>query len=370
MRRLGRAVRVDRAVIADDPGLAPLDAGEAADRRGTVGRLEVQPVAGVHDAGDHFAHVIGLAIVGRHDAEDFLGVIGGRRRGGGGADAVPFQLGHHLARQPDGVAVVLGHPFAEPGNRRVHFRAAQFLVGRDLAGRGFQQRRPGEEDLGLAAHHDDVVAEARLIGPARGRGAVHHGDDRTPRRRQPRQIGEGRPAADEQFGLAQQVRPRALDELDIGQAVFERDLLEPEALVEAVRRRRAALDRAVARVDGAAYARHRANARNASAAAGVRPAIVVVTTEPAQRRDFQPVRTAIEQQVDAVARRQLAALGEFCGRLVAMGADARLDRPDFGQQLQMRGAVLGETRRMNVDLGSENRHAASPPGAFQGAAAM
>ena len=55
---------------------------------------------------------------------------------------------------------------------------------------------------------------------------------------------------------------------------------------------------------------------------------------------------------------------------VAMGADARLDRPDFGQQLQMRGAVLGETRRMNVDLGSENRHAASPPGAFQGAAAM
>ena len=50
---------------------------------------------------------------------------------------------------------------ARPETLGVHVGAAELLVGRDLAGRGLQQRRPGEEGARAAAHHDHVVGQAR-----------------------------------------------------------------------------------------------------------------------------------------------------------------------------------------------------------------
>ncbi len=60
----------------------------------------------------------------------------------------------------------------------MHLGAPELFLGRDLAGCSFQQRRPGKEGAGAAAHHDDVVGETGLIGAAGGGRAVRDGDDR------------------------------------------------------------------------------------------------------------------------------------------------------------------------------------------------
>ena len=127
----------------------------------------------------------------------------------------PVQPRDHLAREAHAVGVVLGEIFAEARHVRVHHGAAEFLVGRDLAGRGLQQRRAGEERLGAPAHHDHVVGQPRHVGAARGRRAVHHGDDRHARGGKLRQIVEDRAAVDEALdavaaaGSRRRIRPDA-----------------------------------------------------------------------------------------------------------------------------------------------------------------
>ncbi len=71
----------------------------------------------------------------------------------------------------------------------------------------------------------------------------------------------------------------------------------PETLVQTVRRRRAALDRAVRRVDHTtAHARHDARSRRYAPRRTHFLAVVVVTAEPAQGRELQPGRAPVEQQ--------------------------------------------------------------------------
>ena len=168
VRRFRCAGRIERPVVGDDADRKTLHGGVAAYGRGAVVRLEVEEIAIVGEARDHLAHVDRRLAVRRHDAEQFVRVVARRlalRRG----HIAPVQARDHLAREAHAVRVVLGEIFAEPRHMRVHHGAAELLVGRDLAGRGLQQRRPGEERLGAAAHHDDVVGEARHVGAARGR---------------------------------------------------------------------------------------------------------------------------------------------------------------------------------------------------------
>ena len=90
-----------------------------------------------------------LLRVGGHEAEQFLGVVSAARAPLGPARrrraAKPSARDEHRARSPSALGVVLGHVLGQPRDARVHLRAAELLVGRDLAGRGLQQRRPGEE---------------------------------------------------------------------------------------------------------------------------------------------------------------------------------------------------------------------------------
>ena len=159
----------------------------------------------------------------------------------GGLRPVPFQLGHDVARDPQRVAVVFGEIIAEPGNRGVHLGAAEFLLGRDFAGRRFEQRRPGEKRAGAAAHHHDVIGQPGLVGAARGRRAMRHGDHRQSRRRQPRQIAKDVAAADEILdAVAQQIGAGAFDQLHVRQLVLQRQFLHPQA---SCRGRRAAARR-------------------------------------------------------------------------------------------------------------------------------
>jgi len=58
---------------------------------------------------------------------------------------LPAGAGHHLARQAQGFAVVLGQVFAQAGDGGVHLGAAQFFFGGHFAGGGQQQRRAGQK---------------------------------------------------------------------------------------------------------------------------------------------------------------------------------------------------------------------------------
>ena len=176
------AGHVERAVVGDDADRLPLDAGMAADGGRAIAGREFGEVGIVDEPRDGLTHVDRALVIHRHDAEQFLRVVTWRpevvldRPG-----PVPFQLRHDLARNTQRIAIVLGEVVAETGNRGVHLGAAEFLFSRNLAGCRLQQRRAGEKGAGAAAHHHDVVGQARLVGAA-GRGrAVGDGNDRQAR---------------------------------------------------------------------------------------------------------------------------------------------------------------------------------------------
>ena len=242
----------------------------------------------------------------------------------------------------------------------MHLRAAQLLVGRDLAGRGLQERRAGQEHLGLVAHHDDVVGEARQIGAARGRGAVHDGDLRDAARRHARLVGEAAAARHEDLGLVEQVGAAGLDQVHDRQLVLHHDLLDALALALAGRRDGAALDRAVRGRHHAAHALDIADAGD-RAAAGARAVLVVVHAVAGERHQLEERRAAVEQQRDALARHQLLALGEALARLVGRRLHARLGVAELCDGREHLLAVALELVAVAVDLAFEDRHALSRP---------
>ena len=172
MGGLGGAGRVDRAVVGDDADREAVDARVPAHGRRTIERGEFDEVRVVGDAGDHFLHVDRPPVIHRHDSEQFLGVVARwpartphlRRYA-----VVPVELAQEIADDAQRVAVILGQIVAEPGNGRVHFGAAEFLLGRDLTGRRHEQRRAGEKGPRTATHHDDVIGQAGLVGASRRR---------------------------------------------------------------------------------------------------------------------------------------------------------------------------------------------------------
>ena len=103
-------------------------------------------------------------------------------------------------------------------------RATALLVG-ILADGGLDQWRPGQVDAGATAHQHHVVRQARQVGPARGGGAVHHGDLRNAGGRQAGLVGEAAPAFYEDLGLIQQVGAARLHQADQRQLVLPCDLL-------------------------------------------------------------------------------------------------------------------------------------------------
>ena len=134
-----------------------------------VERLEIQEIRIVDHARDHLAHVVGPAIVDRHDPGELVGIVARLLERFLRPDRqllVPRQLGHDLAGEAHAVGIVLGQIFAEPGDRGVHFGAAELLIPGDLAGGGAQQRRACEKHFCLVAHQDHVIGKAGQIGAA------------------------------------------------------------------------------------------------------------------------------------------------------------------------------------------------------------
>src|SRR5450756_1372221 len=72
----------------------------------------------------------------------------------------PLEAGQQIARDSDGIGVVLGDELGQTRYPCVHLGPAQLLVGGNLTGRRLEQRRSGEESLGAATHHDDVIGQS------------------------------------------------------------------------------------------------------------------------------------------------------------------------------------------------------------------
>ena len=345
------------------PTASPSMHGLAAHGLRAVERLEVEEVAVVDEAGDHLAHVVGLAIVDRHDAAELVGVVArllGRLLPHRRQALVPGDGGHDLARDAERVGVVLGQVLGDARHHRVHLGAAQLLVGGDLAGGGLQERRAGEEDLGAVLDHDDVVGEARVIGAARRRGAVHDGDMRDAHGRHARHVGEGAAAVDEDLGLVVEVGAARLHQRDVGQLVAQHDLLHAQALAQAHGRGGAALDAGVAGADHAAHAADVADAGDDAAALDVLGAVVVVHLEAGEGGDLQERRAAVDQVREALARGELAALLEHREFLVGGIPHARLERPEPLDERQHVAPVGAERLGFRVDPGLDDAIAVIP----------
>ena len=182
------------------------------------------------------------------------------------------------------VGIVFGEIFAEAGRHRMHLGAAERLFMRDLAGRGFEQRRPGEKHFRALAHEHDIIGKSGLICAARRRRAVHDRDHRNAGRGHPRHVGEGAAALHEHFRLQEKIGAGAFDERHIGQLVLQRDRLDAQRLLDAHRMRGAALDAGIIRRDDAAHAGNEADPGNRAAAVHIVGAIILVHAEAAQRR--------------------------------------------------------------------------------------
>jgi len=140
--------------------------------------LELVEVGVVDDAGDHLAHVVGMARIARHDAVDLARIVA--RRGGRaqvhGHRLDAIEPRHGLARQLQRMTVVAGVVVGDARGAAVDIGAAQVLGADDLAGGGAYQRRTAEKNRALLAHDDGFIRHRRQIGAAGGAGTHHHGD--------------------------------------------------------------------------------------------------------------------------------------------------------------------------------------------------
>ncbi|MCY1427389.1 hypothetical protein D9M71_432350 [compost metagenome] len=303
LRGLARALGRDRAVVADEATGASLNFQVTADGLLIELALELEKVRGVGKPGDDFAHVVGFFRVIRDQSEQFVDRV--QRLlpatfGRWGQLLVPRQQADDLAYLAHTVGVVFSQVFGGAGDLCVHLGAAQFFIGRDFAGGGLEQGRPGEKQLGLAAHHHHVIRQTRLIGTARRGRAVHHRHLRQTHGRHPRLIGKAARAFDENLRRVIEVGAAAFGEGDHWQFVFHGDLLQAQGFLQAAGGDGPAPDRAVVRHHQHAHARHIADAGD-QAATGRAAVLVVVQLVAGQARQFEKRRAGVEQQIEALS---------------------------------------------------------------------
>ena len=329
------------ARVGEHADRVAVDARPAGDERGAVQRLVLVEPAAVDDAGEHLARVERLAQVGRREVEQPVGVeqrrVGGAR--GPGAALAPVEVAHDLAADPDRVELVDGEVVGAARGAGVHRGAAERLVVGVLAGGHLDQRRAGQEDLAAPVDHDDVVAHAGHVRAAGGAVAEDQRDRRDPLGRQPGEVAEPATARDEDLRLRGQVGAARLDQADVRQPVGLGDVVGPAALAQRVRVGGAAAHRRVVGDDhhldalDHADARHGAGAdREVGAPGGV-------------RRQLEERAVAVEQQLDALARRELAAGAVAVERaLAAAEVGLRADGVELGEPLEQ-GLPVGRHRR-------------------------
>ena len=175
------------------------------------------------------------------------------------------------------------------------------------------------------------------VGAAGRRVAEHEGDRRDAVRRRPGQVAERAPAGDEDVLLGRQVGAAGLDEMDRRQAVLEGDVGGAERLAQRVRVARPAAYRRIAGADQAFHAADDADAGDDAGADGV------VRAVRRQRAELEERGVLVDEQLDALAGKQLAALVMALGVL----------RPAAGDRLGVLGVDLGELGEHRLPVGGE-----------------
>ena len=184
----------------------------------------------------------------------------------------------------------------------MHLGAAELLVVGVLAGRHLHERRAGEVDLRLLLDHDDVVAHAGDVRAAGGRAAEHEADRRDASLRAPREIAEAAATRDEDLRLVRQVGARRTRSARSTAAGLLGDLRRPGTSCAATTADRAALHRRVVRDDHALDALDHADAADDAGADRE------VAAPAGERHQLEEVRALVEEQLDPLARGELAAL--------------------------------------------------------------
>ena len=215
----------------------------------------------------------------------------------------------------------------DAGLAGVDLRATEVLRRHVLAGRGLHEWRATQEDRARALDDDGLVAHRRDVG-ATGRAAAHDQRD----------LGDGRGrhaglvvedppevvAVREHVGLEGKERAAAVDEIDAGQLVLERDLLRAQVLLDGHRVVGAALDGRVVRDDDAGRALHTADAGDDPGARRV----VVVEAGGGQRAQFQERAAWVQESIDPLADRELATFAvTLDGPVIAPGTAVRRRPP-------------------------------------------
>ena len=233
------------------------------------------------------------------------------------------EVADDLAREREGVLVGDGEVIGDAGAPRVERRAAELLGGHVLAGGGLHERRAADEDRAGSLDDDRLVAHRRDVGAARGAGSHHDGDLRDVLRGEARLVEEDASevlAVGEDVGLQRQKGAARVDEVDARQVVLLRDLLGAQVLLHREREVRAALDGGVVRHDHAAAALDHPDPRHDAR----RRRLAVVDLPRGKGVQLQECRAGVDEQVDALPRRQLAARAMALGRaLAAAGGDER-----------------------------------------------
>ena len=239
----------------------------------------------------------------------------------------------------------------------MHFRAAEILFRRHLAGCRLEERRPREEGLAAPPDRNDIIAKARHIGAARGRGAMQHGDDGDARRAQPREIGEDAAARDEAFDrVFHQVGARALDQMNEGKLFLKRDFLAAAQAIATTRRHGTGIDAAVVDDDGDAYARDEADACDHAATGYGFFRIVGVEQIARHVADLEERHAGIEKPRQPLARRQLAAFIEARFTLFGREDATFVQFIELRRQVQHLGAIRLECVRHGADFRYEAWH--------------
>ena len=308
--------------------------GEARHERLAVERLELVEPAAVDQAGDDLADLERPAEVGRDrgvemgDAGSGIALGGcGRRLG---RAAIPGRIGRPAVEVGDdrsaerqGVLVVERLVVGDAADPGVDARATELLGADVLAGRSLHQRRTAEEDRPGPADDHGLIAHRRDVRPARRRRAHDERDLRDRGRRQPGLVVEDPAeviAVGEHLRLERQECPAAVDEVDARQPVLERDFLGPEVLLDRDRVVRAALDGGVVGDDHAGRPLDPADPGDDPRARR----LVVVHAPGGERAQLEEGRPRVEESVDPLADRELAALAvPGDRRLVAAGAASR-----------------------------------------------
>ena len=254
-------------------------------------------------------------------------------------------MAHDLAGERECVLVRHGVVIRDAGASRVERRAAELLGGHVLPGGGLDERRPADEDRARSLHDHRLVAHRGHVGAAGGARAHHDRDLGDVPRGQSCLVEEDPPevlAVGEDVGLERQEGSARVDEVDAREVVLLGHLLGAQVLLDGEREVRAALHGGVVRDDDAAAALDHADPRDDPG----RRRLSVVDLPGGERVQLEERRAGVDEQVDPLARRELAARAMPLGRLLAAaGGDERGSLAQLREQPLHVGVPRGERRR-------------------------